>query len=274
MDIKQKPKVPVTDADKAKHYFKYYEREPAFMAPQKMGKVFGPPMNPCDAVPFAERASILEEGFSKNEIGYCVMPDGTGYIADETFIPGGTAEMVDWFFAWRGLDPLRYIIVNPNENLSAMSMQTCYARDEDRTLQEKYWDTTQVIMKAGPMGPSTDYLNFKCPSSVGFDMSKIGPDQKTKTLVCGRNYAKGYPPMAAPDYFVCHQVTEGVGGINVFTRIWYGWSVRYGLDHKALPDGFRMQPHVPMTLMIGNAVEWGNIAAILPLLYHEEKDNF
>ena len=85
MDIKQKPKVPVTDADKAKHYFKYYEREPAFMAPQKMGKVFGPPMNPCDAVPFAERASILEEGFSKNEIGYCVMPDGTGYIADERY---------------------------------------------------------------------------------------------------------------------------------------------------------------------------------------------
>ena len=29
-----------------------------------------------------------------------------------------------------------------------------------------------------------------------------------------------------------------------------------------------------MTLMIGNAVEWANIAAILPLVYAEEKDNF
>ena len=274
MDIKQKPKVPVTDADKEKRYFKYYDRYTAFIAPQKMGKVFGPPMSPADAVPFAERASILKEGFDKNEIGYCVMPDGTGYIADETFIAGGTPEMVDWFFAWRGLDPLRYVIFNPEQNVSSMSMQTCYAKDEDRTLQEKYWDTTQVVMHAGPMGPSTDYLNFKCPSSVGFDMDLIGPDKETKTLICGRNYAKGYPPMAAPDYFVCHQVKEAPGGVSVFTRIWYGWSVRYGLDHKALPDGFWMQPHVPMTLMIGNAVEWANVAAILPLVYAEEKDNF
>ena len=59
MDNKQKPKVPVTDADKAKHYFKYYEREPAFMAPQKMGKVFGPPMNPADAVDYEKQHKLI-----------------------------------------------------------------------------------------------------------------------------------------------------------------------------------------------------------------------
>ena len=120
--------------------------------------------------------------------------------------------------------------------------------------------------------PQIDYMNFKCPSSVGFDMGKIGYDKETKTLVCGRNFADGQPPMAAPDYFICHQVKEAEGGINVISRAWYGWTVRYGRNYKALPDEFFMQPFVPQGLMIQNAVEWANLAAILPSLYAEEKD--
>lgn len=184
--------------------------------------------------------------------------------------------MVDWYFAWRGLDPFRFTIVNPQENLGAMSMQTCITKDPFRTVQEKYWDTTQEIRRMGQMGPmgppQIDYLNFKCPSSVGFDMEKIGPDKETKTLVCARNFADGQPPMAAPDYFVCHQVKEAEGGINVTSRIWYGWTIRYGKSYKALPDEFFMQPMVPMALMIQNATEWANLAAILPELYAAEKD--
>ena len=276
MDNFKKPKVQVTEQDQAKSYFKYYERDLAPIAPEKMGKIFGGPMIPVGKLAFVDRAKILEPGFD-DEIGYCVLPDGTGYISDKTFIPGGTADMIDWFFAWRGLDPLRYVIVNPELHIASKSMQTCIAMDPDRTIQEKYWDTTQEIKRVGQMGPmgppSIDYLNFKCPSSVGFDIEKIGGDNETKTLVCGRNYADGNPPQAAPDYFVCHQVKEVEGGIMVSTRIWYGWTVRYGQSYKALPDGFFMQPMVPMALMIQNATEWANIAAILPQLYAEEKDN-
>lgn len=275
MENMQKPKVPVTDADRQKSYFKYYERDLAQIAPEKMGKIFGAPMIPAGKLTFTERAQILEPGF-EDETGYCVLPDGTGYISDTTFIPGGTAEMVDWYFAWRGLDELRFVIVNPELNLGAKSIQTCITLDPFRTIQEKYWDTTQEIKRIGgrgPMGPpQIDYLNFKCPSSVGFDMDKIGPDKETKTLICARNFADGQPPMAAPDYFVCHQVKEAEGGINVTTRIWYGWTVRYGKSYKSLPDDFYMQPFVPQTLMIQNAVEWANLAAILPALYAEEKD--
>lgn len=275
MDNMVKPKVSVSEADQAKSYFKYYDRRVVGIEPQKMGKVFGNPMNPMNAVPFVERNSILDD--ANDEIGYCVLPDGTGYICDKVMIPDGTPEMVDWFIAWRGLDPLRFVIENPESHLSAMSMQTSIVTDPDRTIQEKYWDTTQVIMRVGQMGPmgppSIDYLNFKCPSSVGFDMEKIGYDKETKTLICGRNYADGQPPQAAPDYFICHQVKEAKGGIEVITRIWYGWTVRYGQSYKALPDGFFMQPMVPMELMIQNATEWANIAEILPALYAEEKDN-
>jgi len=276
MDMFKKPMVPVTDADKQKSYYKYYERELAPIAPEKMGKVFGPPMNPVGKLEFVNRAQILEPGFD-DEIGYCSLQDGTGYISDKTFIPGATAEMVDWYFAWRGLDGLRFTILNPTSYLSALSMQSIITRDPDRTIQEKYWDTTQEIKRMGMMGPmgppQIDYLSLKCPSSVGFDMSKIGYDKEVKTLICGRNFADGQPPQATPDYFICHLVKEKDGGVEVSTRIWYGWTVMYGNNHKSLPDGFIMQPMVAQELMVKNAEEWANIAAILPALYAEEKDN-
>ncbi len=273
MDMFRRRKVEISDEDRAKSYAKYYDREPVKIPPAMMGKVFGPPMPPMKALAFTDRNTILDSDGKDVDTGYIVMPDGTGYITLVTEFPGGTPEMIDWWFAWRGLDALRYVILDPYSNVSALTMQSSYAADEDRTLQEKYWDTTHVIKHAG-FGALADYLNFKCPSDVGFDMSKIGPDQKTKTLVCGRNYAEGEPPAAAPDYFICHQVFETAGGIKVVTRIWYGWTVRYGLSYKALPDGFRMQPMHPQGLLQKQAAEWANLAALLPGLYAEEKDNF
>ena len=269
MDI---PKIPVTDADREKSYFKYYDRMPAFIPEYKKAKIFGSAISYKDAVSFEERAKILET--DKYEIGQCVMPDGTGYICDETFIKDGTAEMLDWYFAWRGLDALRYIIVDPTKNHSAKTMQSGYALDEDRTIKEKYWDTTQVIVSGMGFAPKKEYLNFKCPSDVGFDMEKIGEEKLTKSLICARNYADGQPPNASPDYFICHQVLEAEGGIKVVTRIWYGHTVRYGLNYKSLPDGFIMPTHMPKDLLIENATHFANLAEILPSLYSEEKDNF
>ncbi|MCF0229640.1 MAG: hypothetical protein HUJ76_08130, partial [Parasporobacterium sp.] len=266
-------KTPVSEEDKQKSYFKFYEREAAPIFPPKMGKVFGPPMNPMAALPFAERAKILDADYANDEIGYCAMFDGTGYVSDVNFIPGGTAEMIDWWYNWRGLDPLRYVIANPNEFIQSRTMQSAKAVDEDLTIQERYWDTTQTVIKKGVMKPAVSYLNFKYPGNVGFDMSKIGADQYTKSLICIRYYDQGQPPAAGPDTFIVHQVVEKDGGVEVRTKMWIGYTVRYGLDYKALPDEFRMTPVVPQPYLIANAVEWANVAAILPELYAAEKDN-
>ena len=269
MDI---PKIPVTDADREKSYFKYYDRMPASIPEYKKANVFGPAISSKDAIAFEYRNKILD--LESYTIGQCVMPDGTGYICDETFIKDASADMLDWYFAWRGLDALRFIIVDPVKNRSALTMQSGYALDEDRNLKEKYWDTTQVVISGMGFAPKKEYLNFKCPSDVGFDMEKIGEDKLTKSLICARNYADGQPPNASPDYFICHQVLSVEGGIKVVTRIWYGHTVRYGLNYKSLPDGFIMPTHMPKDLLIENANFFANLSEILPSLYSEEKDNF
>ena len=49
-------KVPVSEADQQKSYFKFYERELPGISPEKRGKVFGPAMDPAKGIPFGEKA--------------------------------------------------------------------------------------------------------------------------------------------------------------------------------------------------------------------------
>lgn len=240
---------------------------------EKINKVFGGPMNYLKALPFDQRNRLFEPGYFEDEIGYCVLPDGTGYVSDLNYMLGVTSEMIDWWFAWRGLDPLRYVISNPENNIKAVTMQSNKVRDPELSYCEKYWDTTQTVVKRSEMGLETEFFNFKCPSDLGFDMAKIGTEY-CSTLVCARGYGKGNPPFAQPDYFVCHMVRDVDGGVEVKTRYWLGWTVRYGKDYKELPEGFRIPPMGPMALLLQNMKEWTNLAAILPQLYLEEKENF
>lgn len=266
-------KVPVTDDDKKKSYYKYYLKDMEAIPGDKLNKAFRGPISFMKALPFDERNSLFEEGYFEEEVGYCVLPDGTGYVSDLNYMPGVTPEMIDWWFAWRGLDPLRYIIVNPENNVQAITMQRDKAFDSDLSYCEKYWDTTQTVVKKSEMGPIIEYLNFKCPSDLGFNMDKIGT-KDCSTLICARGYGKGNPPFASLDYFVCHMVREVEGGVEVKTRYWLGWTVRYGKDYKELPEGFRVPPMNPMGVLLQNMKEWTNLASILPQLYIEEKENF
>lgn len=273
MEKMMKPKVPVSEMDQQKSYFKYYLTNSTPVAPEKLGKVFRGPMNPVNALPFAQRNRMFEPEFIQEEIGYCVMSDGTGYVSDMTFMPGVTAKMVDWWFAWRSLEPLRYVIGNPYSHIQAMTMQMEKMKDEDLSYQERYWDSTQTVVKVGEMGPTTEFMNFKCPSDVGFDMEQIRAEDGS-SLICARCYSKGTPPFAQPDYFVTHHVHEVEGGVEVRSRYWLGWSVRYGRDYKELQDGLRMPPMLPMGCILQNMTEWAQLSIILPDLYSEEKDNF
>ncbi len=225
----------------------------------------GGPISPAEAVSFAERKLLLSDETLQKD-GYTVMPDGTGYVSNTTRMTGVTPEMIDWYIAWRGLAPQNYAAVNPEKHISAVSMQKERFDDEDLTGAEKYWDTTQTVIQNGPMGPCTEYVNFKCPSDVGFDMDAL-KSGNTAGLVCARVYAEGQPPQAGPDYFVCHRMIKPDGGIEIRSGYWIGWTVRYGKDYKQLPDGFCMPPVFAMEILMKNRQEMADLAGVLPGLY-------
>lgn len=230
-----------------------------------MGNTKAQALDPAKGILFDDRAKVLESEFQGDEVGFCVMPDKTGYAADINFLPNVTADMVDWYFLWRGLAADNYAQINPELYISALTMQHQKALDEDLTIQERLWDSTQTIVQKGQRGPTIYYLNYKNPGLAGFDMDKIGTDV-CKSLICACYYEEGEPPVSGPDYFICHQIVEKDGGVEVRTKIWYGWVMRYGKAFKSLDD-FVMQPLVVKEALEKNSAAWAKLADKLPQLY-------
>ncbi len=269
----QGTRVPVTDADKEKSYFKYYHEDMVAPPKEHIELALKGPIHPSQALRFQDRNKLFDPGYFDTEVGYCVMEDGTGYVSNLLKMPGVTVEMFDWWFAWHGLDNLRYTVWDPEDHYKAESMQKRKALDPDLTLQEKYWDTTHEVYEDTGLGPEGLYINFKNPGDLGFDMGKVGTEA-CGTIVCAKGYGKGQPPFASPDTIMCHFVREIEGGIELRTRFWMGWTIENGREVKALPDGIRMPPMGPMALLLHNIKEFTNLAALLPRIYAEEKDNF
>ena len=91
-------------------------------------KIFGQPMNSADAIPPEHFTDwLLPKGvYNNHENGYCMLPDGTGYIATYMPIPENVdVKKMFWYLNWLNVHPksqpagtgnLRYKIWNPADH--------------------------------------------------------------------------------------------------------------------------------------------------------------
>jgi phloretin hydrolase len=251
--------VPVTEEDKNKSYYKYYLEEMTDAPPEHYQKVLAGPIDPAKALPFKDRNRLFDPGYFEEEIGYCVMPDGTGYISNLVKMPGVTGEMFDWWFAWHGLDNLRYTIWDHEDHYRAESMQKEKGRNKLLSYKERYWDTSHRIYEDVGNGPQNILINFKNPGDLGYDVSKIGTPA-CSTIVCSNG--------------MCHFVRESEGGVELRTRFWMGYVYQKGKVIKTIPDGVRIPEQPLRALNLHNIKEFTNLAALLPRIFPEERDNF
>ena len=108
---------------------KYYNNYPMHDLPQDVkDTIFGHPMDWHDAIP-AERFLdwLLPKGeYNGHENGYCMFPDGSGYIATYMPIPEDVdVKKLFWYLNWLNIHPksqpagtgnLRYKIWNPADH--------------------------------------------------------------------------------------------------------------------------------------------------------------
>lgn len=273
MEQKNSIRVPVTETDKLKSYYKYYNLEMTPVSKGKYDLVLRGPIDSSKALKIQDRNDLFEPGYLDTEVGYCIMEDGTGYVSNLTTMPGVTTEMFDWWFAWHGLDNLRYTIWDPEDHYKAETQQRDKAKDKDLSYKERYWDTTHNVLEDTGMGPDNIFINFKNPGDLGFDVSKIGTEA-CGTIVCAKGFGKGQPPFGAPPTIMTHFIREIEGGVELRTRFWMGWTIVNGKAVKALPDGIRMPEMGPKSLLLHNIKEFTHLATILPQVFAEEKDNF
>lgn len=263
-------RIPITEEQKKLSYAKYYDK-PLAPVPVEKRKYLEAPIDPRLALKVEDRNRLFEEGYLDAEIGYCVMEDGTGYMANLTPMPGVTVEMFDWWFAWHGLGELRYTLWDPEDHFSAISTHQIQGRCQSLSMKERYYNTTHIIREDIGGGPADIFANFRDPAEMGFDAEKIG------TKACGTIVTANAGLLKMPEasaQVMCHFVREIEGGIELRSRFWLGYHLIKGKPVRMMPENEAVPEIMIQKLLDHNMKEFQNLAELIPRIYPEEKDNW
>lgn len=257
----------ITAEEEKLSYSKYYHLPLAKIPQEKLDIWNGPAANPVGALAIEDRNLFLEEEVPGFQTGYCVKENGTGYVANSTYMPGVTPEMFDWWFGWHSVgSDLRYKIWDKEDHYHARADKLEYVKDPSIPCSQKTWGVNHDILEDIGMGPEPLLLRFKKPSDLGYDMSKIGT-KGCAAMVCA--VGEGSAPAV-----MIHKCREVAGGIMFESRFWMGYGLKAGRIGKLIPDGVAIPEAIPKMLFGHNIKEFSNLAAILLQIYAEEKNNW
>ena len=259
-------KVGVSKEEKALPYYRFFEKDLARISDEKLNLIEAPQEVP--AVPFEERNLFLK-GEDKNycQLGYGIALDGTGFVCNETYMPGVRGEMLSWWFAWHSVgSDLRYKIWDPEDHYFARADNVGYVCNPDVPVEQKTWDVNHYVLEDIGNGPGFLLLHFKSPEGFGYDPAIVG------TKYCeGLVSAIGDGSCAAA---MTHKWYPYNDGVMLCSRFWVGYGYVDGKVARVLPEGARVPVEAPRGLFAHNIKEFTNLASILAEVYEENKDNF
>lgn len=261
----------LTTNEKKFTYSKYFDYPMTEIPQEKLDILEGGPLADDKMLKITERAKLFEPGYLDAEVGYGVMADGTGYVANMTFMPGVTTEMLEWWFAWHSIEDARYKIWNPEGHYYARTQDMQKAMSHNLPMRERTWGTSRDVKADMGNGPEDLVIEFKMPSEMGYDEDQIGTDV-CSTLMCanihGPEAGKGMPMV------MTLMAREVEGGLEVRTRIWMGYQLLWGMTMKQIAKGDSVSPEAVKGLFYQNVKKYHHLATILPFVYEEEKDRF
>ena len=259
-------KVGVSREEKNLSYFKFFERDPAKIPEEKILLLEKP--SDSEIVPF-DRKNLFLSGEDSEfcQIGYGVTARGDGFVCNATYMPNVTVEMLDFWFGWHSVgSDLRYKIWDPEDHYFARADKADYVCNPEIPLNQKTWGVNHYILEDIGAGPDFVKLCFKRPKNYGYDENLIGK-KFCASLVC----AIGAGNCAAA---MTHKWYPYKDGVKFCSRFWIGYGDVDGKIICTLPAGVKIPVDVPKKLFAHNIKEFSNLAAILPEVYAENKNNF
>ena len=245
----------LTPEERALPYAKFYDLSITPIPAEKIAVLEGGPMDPSLALKIEDRNELFKPG----------------YLANRTEMPGVTPEMFEWWFAWHGLEDLRYRIWDPEDHYYARQQNRARALDQSLPMRERTWGTVHHVKEDIGGGADELILEFRYPRELGYEEEKVGTEA-CAALICANGH--GPVPGQGVAAIMTHFVREIPGGIELRSRFWIGYGLVEGKLVKLVPDGVSVPPEVPMGLFAHNLKEFGHLAAILPQVYAENKDNW
>jgi hypothetical protein len=263
----------LTEEELKRDYAGMLDRPLAAVPEDIMAAIKAAPIDPSDALPFEEKNRLLDPGYLPFETGYCRMPDGSCYVAVLTHMPGVTGDMIDWWFAWHGLEGLRYRIWYPGAHFGSSVSDRTRVMDESRPYRDRYLHVTHYVTEDIGIGPDLLSIKFLPPSDFGFDTVRFKKAQ-VATAICTR---VGSVSKGAEHTDMCHVVRNVKGGVEMRSRFWIGRNMKVKMfSEKSLVNRvantramrLTMIPRdTPYRMALHCAREYNNLAEILPALF-------
>lgn len=237
-----------TEEQKKSPLYKYYKREITPVLPEVFQQIMTGTFDDSKVLLFKDKDKLFDSGYLPGEFGVFRLPGGGYSVANKTDMPGVTPEMFDWWFAWHGLDPMRYTIWDKEDHYYCKTRNPEIALNEKLSMKERYWHTTHDVKESMMEGaPVTELvLHFLPPEEMGFDKEKLAAFDGT--IVCT-------PGMV-------HFLRPTGQGSELRTRFWF--------DDPSIP----FDEMAARALLVHNVKEYTHLAKILPELYEEFKDRF
>jgi phloretin hydrolase len=267
----------LTEAQRSRPFAKYLDDpieapDPAHVA------LMDEPCDPAKAIGPERINDLLDPGYLEVEIGWCNLPDGTGFIANRMLYPDITAEMIDWWFAWHTLEDLRYRIWYPPQHAGIMISPASRARilDPNVPIAQKNWGVVHHVTENCDNGMDNIDIRFMSPQDFGFDMSRWKKPH-VAAFAGGEGWAvsvdKTDESITAPA-LMCHIFREVPGGLEHRTRFWMGCRMSQGRPESTLPPGVRVPREAVQGLARHNVKEFTRFKTFLPRVHAEFGDRF
>ncbi len=262
-------KVPVSADAKKKSYYKYYEMDIDGLTEEQMRFVASCKGTQEEALSIHDRRKLQEPGLYPEKSGYFPLKEGGLLVAGNIPMPNVTAEMLQWWFAWHGLDPLRYAIWDPEDHfdvkLDAEGRRR--ALDPEVPMDQKTWGATHTVQESIG-GPADEIvIMFTEPAKLGFDNANIGTEGCE--FMVAANALMG--AMKVPVVMV--EAAGKVDGVMTFkARFWVGYHIIDGEAKYMLPPEVKLPDEIAMGLIGHNIKEFTHLGKILPQVYAEESN--
>ena len=203
----------LTPEEEAKPYAKYYHRPVTPPDPDLIAQIKpDTQIDPALALPPERISELLDPGYHEVETGWCIMPNGTGYLAVHNKMPGVTVEMLDWWFWWHSMASMRYGLWYPPGHYGISISKKSRARLSDPNVpaKEKIYGRTDHVVEDIGTGAEDIYISFCAPEEMGFDMSRFhAPNVAAVYGGYGFDQPQGAKPsdIRAPA-IMCHFIRE------------------------------------------------------------------
>lgn len=215
----------------------------------------GSDMDPADAITAANINLMLHPEQIKVSNGYCLLPDGSGYVAAEHHWPDVTMDMYNFWLDWwtKEDSDTRYKIWCPGEHYGAFFTYS----------SENIGGRCCEIYFGGSVRPD--------PRLLGLDIDEMA--KSSCVMADGGNALSKYTD-ERPEVFplpglVCHFMYQEEKGLTVRSRFWFGCQAIGGSIVNIMEPGMTIGLDHLKGIFHHNVLEMTRLGDLLPRLYRE-----